>query len=102
MLQFYELALYTGLRRGELAGLRWSDVDVPGKVLHVHTNRCRSHGAGEATARTCRRVRRRAEPGRADRWGLGPRALRAVRGQRLAQNAPHVAAGEAWEESGWV
>jgi integrase len=28
-------ALYAGLRRGELMGLRWKDVDLPGGVLHV-------------------------------------------------------------------
>ena len=28
-------ALYAGLRRGELMGLRWSDVDLPGGVIEV-------------------------------------------------------------------
>lgn len=31
----YATALYAGLRRGELAGLRWSDVDLAGGVLRV-------------------------------------------------------------------
>lgn len=31
----YGVALYAGLRRGELAGLRWSDVDLAGGVLRV-------------------------------------------------------------------
>jgi integrase len=29
------LALATGLRRGELLGLRWADVDLAGQVLFV-------------------------------------------------------------------
>lgn len=29
------LAFYTGLRRGELLGLRWQDIDLKGGVLHV-------------------------------------------------------------------
>lgn len=29
------LAVDTGLRVGELAGLQWSDVDLPGRVIHV-------------------------------------------------------------------
>lgn len=27
--------LYTGLRKGEAAALRWSDVDLPGQMIHV-------------------------------------------------------------------
>ncbi len=29
------LTVMTGLRRGELLGLKWSDVDLPSKVLNV-------------------------------------------------------------------
>ncbi|MDP9223038.1 MAG: site-specific integrase, partial [Actinomycetota bacterium] len=28
-------AFYTGLRRGELRALRWGDIDLPGRVMHV-------------------------------------------------------------------
>jgi integrase len=35
---FYVLALMNGLRRGELLGLRWDDVDLSSRQLHV----CRS------------------------------------------------------------
>jgi integrase len=31
----YGVALYSGLRRGELAALRWSDVDLTGRILRV-------------------------------------------------------------------
>ncbi len=30
------LAAFTGMRRGELLGLRWIDVDVPNKLLYLH------------------------------------------------------------------
>ena len=40
------LALFCGLRRGELAGLRWSDVDLPGKVLQICNQRQRLEGVG--------------------------------------------------------
>jgi len=34
----YVLAVTTGLRQGELLGLQWEDLDLPGAVLHVrHT-----------------------------------------------------------------
>jgi len=40
------LALYTGLRRGELLGLRWSDVDLKDKTLSVNQNAIRLKGNG--------------------------------------------------------
>ena len=40
------LALLCGLRRGELAGLRWSDVDFEGRVLHIRNQRQRLEGVG--------------------------------------------------------
>ena len=47
------LALYTGLRIGELCALRWEDVDLNARVLHVNqtVQRLRSHNAqGALTA----------------------------------------------------
>ncbi|MFI3173412.1 MAG: tyrosine-type recombinase/integrase, partial [Eubacteriales bacterium] len=38
---FIVLAIYTGMRKGELLGLRWEDIDMDNKVLHVHHNLCR-------------------------------------------------------------
>src|SRR5262249_35059937 len=39
--QYYEVfltALHTGMRSGELAALRWSDLDEHGKFIRVHSN----------------------------------------------------------------
>lgn len=38
------LALYAGLRRGEICGLQWADVDLPSGVIHVRRQRCRAYG----------------------------------------------------------
>ena len=38
------LALYAGLRRGEICGLQWADVDLPLGVIHVRRQRCRAYG----------------------------------------------------------
>jgi integrase len=40
----WELALY-GLRRGEIAGLRWSDIDLQAKTLAIVNNRVSAGGA---------------------------------------------------------
>lgn len=41
----YTVALYTGLRRGELSGLRWSDVDLDGRApcLRVRASIAKNH-----------------------------------------------------------
>ena len=39
----WELALY-GLRRGEIAGLRWSDIDLKNKLLVIANNRVSAGG----------------------------------------------------------
>lgn len=40
----WELSLY-GLRRGEIAGLRWSDIDLTAKTLAIANNRVSAGGA---------------------------------------------------------
>lgn len=43
-LVFWRLLLTTGLRRGELLGLRWESVDLVGGVLKVNSTRVMSNG----------------------------------------------------------
>lgn len=38
------LALCAGLRRGEICGLQWADVDLKTNTLHVRRQRCRAGG----------------------------------------------------------
>lgn len=39
LLPVYDLALNTGMRRGELAGLRWEDIDLERRTVAVRRNR---------------------------------------------------------------
>lgn len=43
----YALILQTGLRIGEMIGLRWSDVDFENKILHIRRTMGYRHSAGE-------------------------------------------------------
>lgn len=45
-------AFYSGLRRGELRGLRWEDVDLEGGVLHVRRGFDDKEGAIETKSRS--------------------------------------------------
>src|SRR5258706_8227928 len=55
----YVLALSTGMRQGELFGLRWRDVDLDGASLSVVTNLRRSRVAGTELAEPKTRGSRR-------------------------------------------
>src|SRR5215210_75187 len=39
----YVLALHTGMRRGELLGLKWEDVDLDGSIIRVRRTLTRTH-----------------------------------------------------------
>lgn len=85
----YELAVRIGLRRGEVLGLRWSDVDLYEGVLTVRQALQRVGGelliVAPKTQRSARRV------------ALPPECATALRAQRAQQIADHKAAGDNWK-----
>jgi integrase len=81
----YSVALGTGMRQGELLGLRWEDVDLAGGCLHVRRQLHEVSGRlwlGDVkTARARRRI---------DLPSLAVEALRAHRQRMLTEgHAPH-------------
>lgn len=90
----YVLALYLGLRRGELLGLHWADVDLEGGSLEIRTALQRVDGALVLTAPKTRRSERPVPLPRV--------CVDALRRHRAGQHAERVAAGERWRESGLV
>ena len=90
----YVLALYLGLRRGELLGLRWQDVDLDEAKLEVVYNLQRVSGAlrlvppkTEDSARTV---------------PLPPVCVEALRAHRQRQAADRAQAWPDWEDHGLV
>jgi integrase len=91
---FYVLALTTGLRRGELLGLHWEDIDLEFRQLHVRRALQRVGGSlrfvepkTEASLRTV----------------VLPRlAVRYLREHRKRQNTERLTRGEAWRDHGLV
>ena len=44
MFELYYIDLATGLRRGELLGLKWSDIDLARGIIHVRRQVLRQNG----------------------------------------------------------
>lgn len=93
--EFYQLALLTGMRRSELAGLQWASVNfATGRLSVVKTlQRISGHGLVEGQPKTARSRRSIA---------LSPDAvalLHEIRGRQIAQQ---IALGEVWQDTGFV
>lgn len=84
---FVRLALLTGMRRGELIGLRWSDVD--GSFLHVQQTAQRISGMGVVYRQPKTRLSRRS-------IALSPDAVAVLRTQRARQAEAKLLAGPAY------
>ncbi len=87
----FAVATGTGLRLGELLGLRWTDVDLEGRSLTVRRSLSRAHGGGwelaePKTARSRRTV------------DLTTTAIDGLRRQKARQAAERLAAGASWQD----
>ena len=84
----YVLAVTTGMRQGELLGLRWRDLDLEAGSVRVQTSLQRTpHGfelAEPKTARSRRQIM------------LGEAARAALRRRRLQQELDRRVAGDVW------
>lgn len=88
------LFLQRGLRRGEIAGLRWSDVDLDaGRLSIAHTRVVVNARAESSAPKTS--AGRRTVP-------VGPRLVSALRAHRRRQLEERMAWGEAWSDTGYV
>ncbi|MFE9556803.1 tyrosine-type recombinase/integrase [Streptomyces sp. NPDC006703] len=89
----FVLAIAMGLRRGEIVGLRWSDIDLDQRTLTVRQQLQRRRGVlynDETKGR-----RSRALP-------LPAMCVAPLRWHRMRQAAARESAGAAWQESGYV
>ena len=87
----YAFAIGTGLRQGEILGLRWEDVDLDGRVLRVTGQLDRRGGRAEVKTENGRRT-----------FGLPELAVYALRSQRAVQARQRLAAGTSWCDEGYV
>ncbi|OMI38675.1 site-specific integrase [Streptomyces sparsogenes] len=88
----YELAVRIGLRRGEVLGLRWKDVDLADGSVTIRQTIQRVGGelliAAPKTQRSARRI------------ALPAECVTALRARRAQQRGDRLAAGERWKGGG--
>lgn len=88
------LLLSRGLRRGELAGLRWSALDLEAGTLRVETARVEVNGKTVDSDPKTRAGQRT--------LSLDPTLVAALRDHKRAQAADRLKWGPAWTDSGLV
>jgi integrase len=91
----FELAILTGLRRGEITGLRWADVDLTKRKIEVRRNRVSVRGRVIEQQTTKTRAGLRAV-------ALSEFAVAALLAWQLRQAQEAEAAAEAWQTQGHV
>lgn len=91
----FEVAVFSGLRRGELAGLRWVDVDLTRRELVVRQQRVQA-------GRTVVEGAIKTSSGQDRRVSLNDAAVGALVAWRLKQDQERAAWAEAWNDTGYV
>ncbi|WP_406158909.1 site-specific integrase [Streptomyces sp. NBC_01005] len=91
----FELALHTGLRKGELLGLRWEDLDLAGGTASIRRTLQRTNSGGLTALPTKTKSSER-------RIVLPTPCQRSLEQHRDRQLQEREAAGTGWEDSGYV
>ncbi|GAA3206546.1 hypothetical protein GCM10020256_01670 [Streptomyces thermocoprophilus] len=91
----YELALRTGLRKGELLGLRWEDLDLDRGTATIHRSlqRTRSQGLTVLNTKTLASERRIALP---------TECISSLKIHQERQREERQAAGTGWTDNGLI
>lgn len=88
------LAVYTGMRQGEILGLKWVDVDLENRVIHVR-QKLYQRKKGEALYNEPKAKSRRS-------IDIGAKVVSALKKHQTEQKKQRLAAGEMWQDTGLV
>ena len=89
------LALNTGCRRGELMGLKWSDIDFKTGILTVSRSNYKLTGDAEIKSKSTK-------TGRSRTLVLPPYCLAMLRKYRAEQTEYRLSLGDAWHGDEWI
>jgi integrase len=99
----YTIAITLGLRRGEVLGLRWSDIDLEGRALRVNQAIQRLlTGSDERGKRSELRATETKTDGSRRTIALPDSVIRALKIQRARQAQIRLAAGLSWTDHGLI
>jgi integrase len=87
----YVAAIHTGLRRSELLGLKWTDIDLDAKTLSVQRSLDKDGTFNPPKRNKSRRTVK-----------LTTQAAEALKGHRARQNEERLQLGSLWEDRGLV
>ena len=87
----YVTAVHTGLRRGELLGLKWTDIDLDARTLSVQRSLDKDGTFNPPKRSKSRRTVK-----------LTPHAAEALKGHRARQNEERLQLGSLWEDQDLV
>jgi integrase len=93
LVALWSLALHTGMRRGELAGLRWTDVDLDGSTLTVAQQRTSANYEEVIAAPKAKSHRQLI---------LAPVTVAVLRSHLRRQREERIRLGPAWTDSGYL
>ncbi|MFF2328711.1 MULTISPECIES: tyrosine-type recombinase/integrase [unclassified Streptomyces] len=91
----YELALRTGLRKGELLGLHWDDLDLNAGTASIRRSLQRTRTGGLTHLPTKTRASER-------RIALPTECIRSLKEHKQQRDKERETAGSAWQDSGLV
>ncbi|WP_406170074.1 tyrosine-type recombinase/integrase [Streptomyces sp. NBC_00996] len=91
----FELALHTGLRKGELLGLRWEDLDLDAGTAAIRRTLQRTGTGGLTTLPTKTRASER-------RIALPTRCVQSLKLHHEQQERERESAGSTWQHDGHV
>lgn len=86
--------LYTGLRRGELLALKWSDIDFENMVLHVRRALVKAKGKVTVTDGKTENAQRSIP--------LSPALIEVLRRHKVQQAKERLEAGPKWKDTGFI
>jgi integrase len=91
----WRLAIYTGMRRGELLAVKWADLDLDSEALFVQRSLSRGQTSrleeGEPKSRSGRR-----------RISLSPSIVESLKRHRVRQLEHRLAVGDVYDDCGYV